>query len=373
MRVATLLSELAQAYPNGISFDPMTLRLLRQKVSVDEWQIENLKSEMFQLENGLWFSCEMILDDESRSMFERQATVWLEEQGCFSVKRLFEKFYNIFQLINRPEDCAVLLRHLNFTVREWRTGGDFCCLPSLNLDESLAAISEMIIEWLDEANGTLSLNEIEQKLTHLTKEALESIRAQLLSEVFVSEIGGIPCWCNTETIPLPEDFSAKVTAAIDTLVILGKRVSAANLEFALDLFYRTQIRLEYALQDNTTFMRVCTKHYQGENNIKKKRSVVKSLSESGKRTRSPNTRFSNLNVPIGAELTFVKDSNITCKVIDDTNQVQYGGKAWAISTLAIYLLGGSSVNGFHYFDYRGETLWERRLRLQQQANRKDKR
>lgn len=372
MKVATVLSALAKDYPNGISFDPMTLRLLRQKVPIDELEIEDLKSEMFQLENGLWFSCEMILDDESRLALEKQAKIWLEGQGYFSVNRLFEDFYNISQRINTPEDCVVLLRYLDFTVTEWRTGGDFCCLPSLNLDENLKTTSEMIVAWIDETNGTLPLNEIEQKLPHLNINALESIRAQFLPEIFVSEIGGITCWCNMDTIPLPEDFSEKVTDVIDTLLVLGKRMSVANLEFALNLFYRTQIRLEYALQDNGTFMKVCTNHYQGENNIKKPRTVVKSLSAPDKRTRSPNTRFSNLNIPIGAELTFSKNSNITCKVIDDTNQVQYGGKAWAISKLASFLLSGSSVNGFHYFNYRGETLWERRIRLQQQINRINK-
>jgi hypothetical protein len=84
----------------------------------------------------------------------------------------------------------------------------------------------------------------------------------------------------------------------------------------------------------------------------------------GKRVRSPNTRFRNLGVPVGAKLTFTKDSQITCTVLDDSNQVEFRGKAWSISTLAIHLLGASSANGFCHFSYEGETLWERRLRLE---------
>ena len=181
-------------------------------------------------------------------------------------------------------------------------------------------------------------------MPHLTAEALEGIRAQFLPEVHVAEVGGVPCWCSTEAIHLPEDFSEKLTTAVDTLVALDEKVSAANLEFALNLFYRTRFREEYALLDNDTFMRVCAKHYQGGNdvfpNAKKSRVRANDLSAPGRRVRSPNTRFRNLGVPIGAKLVFTKDSHITCTVLDDSNQVEYGGKAWAISALAIHLLGG---------------------------------
>jgi hypothetical protein len=69
-------------------------------------------------------------------------------------------------------------------------------------------------------------------------------------------------------------------------------------------------------------------------------------------------------VPIGAELVFTKDSHITCTVLDDSNQVGYDGKAWSISALVTHLLGVSSANGFCYFSYEGEVLWDRRLRLE---------
>jgi hypothetical protein len=47
--------------------------------------------------------------------------------------------------------------------------------------------------------------------------------------------------------------------------------------------------------------------------------------------------------------------------------VEYAGKAWAISTLAMSLLGGGSVaNGFANFCYGGETLQARRSRLERE-------
>lgn len=87
----------------------------------------------------------------------------------------------------------------------------------------------------------------------------------------------------------------------------------------------------------------------------------------GRRVRSPNTHFRNLGVPIGAELIFTTDSHVTCTVLNDFNQVDYAGKAWAISALAIHLLGVSSANGFWHFSYEGEILWDRRLRLEREG------
>jgi hypothetical protein len=205
-------------------------------------------------------------------------------------------------------------------------------------------------------------------MPHLTAEALESIRVHFLPEVHEAEVGGVPCWRSADAISLPEDFSEKLTTVVDTLVALDEKVSAAKLEFALNLFYRIRLREEYALLDNDTFMRVCAKHYQGGNdvfpNTKKPCVRANDLSVPGRRVRSPNTRFRNLGVPIGAELVFTKDSHITCTVLDDSNQVGYDGKAWSISALVTHLLGVSSANGFCYFSYEGEVLWDRRLRLE---------
>ena len=264
MTTAELLETLARECPNGVSFDPMAVRLLRQKVPIEDWQIEELKVAMFQLESGLWLSREMISDDESRLAFEEQAMEWLMKHGCFSVERLFENFCDVFRHISTPEVFAAFLRHLGFTVVTWGKGGHFCFLPPPNLDDCLAAISEIIAGWLEEEDGMLTFNAIEQAMSPLTAEALEGIRLHFLPEVHEAEVGGVPCWCSTKSITLPENFSEKLTTVVDTLITLGETVTAARLEFALNLFYRIRLREEYALQDNDTFMRVCAKQYQGE-------------------------------------------------------------------------------------------------------------
>ncbi|AOY60471.1 hypothetical protein [Desulfococcus multivorans] len=363
MTTAELLAALALECPNGVSFDPMAVRLLRQKVPFEDWQIEDLKAAMFQLGNGLWLSHEMISDDECRLAFERQAEEWLSEYGCFSVERLFEGFYSVLRNITTPEVCAVFLRHLGFTVAAWGKKGHFCFLSPPNLYDNLAAISETIARWLEEADGTLTFNEIEQEMPYLTAEALGNIRMHFLPEVHEVEVGEVPCWRSTESITLPEDFSEKLTTVVDTLVALDEKVTLAKLEFALNLFYRTRLREEYAILDNDTFMRACAKYYQGGSDVFPNKTKSRART-GGKRVRSPNTRFHNLGVPVGAELLFTKNSHIFCVVLDASNKVEYAGKAWSISKLAIHLLGVSSANGFCYFSYEGETLWERRLRLE---------
>ena len=371
MTTTELLAALARECPNGVSFDPMAVRLLRQKAPFEDWQIEDLKAAMFQLGSGLWFSREMISDDESLLAFDVQAMEWLLEYGCFSVERLFRDFCGVFRHIFTPEDCAAFLRQSGFTVAVWGKGGYFCSQPLPSLDDSLAAISETIAGWLEEADGTLTFHKIKQTIPHLTSEALESIRVHFLPEVHEAEVGGVPCWRSADAISLPEDFSEKLTTAVDTLVALEERISAANIDFALNLLYRTRFRKEYDLPDNDTFMRICAKHYQGGNdlfpNTKKPRVKVNDWSMPSRRVRSPNTRFRSLGVPIGAELIFTKDSHITCTVLDDSNQVEYGSKAWAISVLAMHLLGRSVANGFAHFSYEGEKLLERRSRLEQEG------
>lgn len=372
IKTKELLKLLAHECPNGVSFDPMAVRLLRKKVPLEDSQIENLKTQMFQLVNGLWFSGEMVADDKSLSAFREQVELWLTEYGFFSVERLAITFKGVLCHIATSEDCAILLKYLGFTVAVWRKGEYFCYWSPLRLDDSLVATSATIAGWLEESDDTLPFHEIELNMPHLTAGVLESIRVNFLPEVHAAEIGGVPCWCSSEAIHLPEDFSEKLTTVVDTLVELDEKVSATKMEFGLNLFYRIRFREEYNLKDNDTFMRVCAKHYQGGNNIfpntKKSRVSSNSLPVPGRRMRSPNTRFRNLGLLIGSKLVFIKDKQITCTVLDDTNQVEYGGNAWSISALTNHLLGVSSVNGFCHFSYEGEILWDRRLRLEQSNN-----
>lgn len=368
MTMDQIRGALLREYPNGVSFDPMALRLVRQKISLEESQVESLKSEMFQMGDGLWFSHEMVSQDGSLSELLEQAEAWLAEHGCFSVEALFALFDGTLRHAVSSENLETFLRYQDFEVTKWAKNGAFCFQPSHALDECLAEASKAVAQRLEEAGGTLALHEIEEMMPHLSQEALGGICASLLPDVHEVEIGELTCWRSSETIPLPEDFAEQLTTVVDTLVALGEKVTPKNLQFALNLSYRIRFREEYALHDNRTFMQVCGQHYQGPDGVFPKartpRMAIGSGPAAGKRTRRPNTRFGDLSVPVGAELVFTKDGRTTCTVLNDTNQVEYEGEAFAISALAVRLLDVSVANGFSHFSYEGENLWERRDRLE---------
>lgn len=369
---SNLLELLVREYPNGVSFDPMAVRLLRRKMPIEDSQIKNIQDKMFQLDNGLWFSSEMVSGNDSREALCEQALAWVIEYGYFAVEKLFQSFYEDFFNLATPEDFAAFLRHLGFSVAKGEKDDFYCFDPPPGLADCLTATSKEISNLLEKADGTLTLDEVGGTMPHLTAEALEGIRAKFLPEVHVAEVGGVPCWCFMEAIYLPEDFSEKLTTIVDTLVALNEKISSAKLEFALNLFYRTRFREEYALLDDDTFIHICAKHYQGGSyvfiNSKKFRVRTNDVSKSDRRVRSSNTRFCNLNIPIGSKLVFAKDNNVICTVKNDINQVEYNGKNWAISALANHLFGVSSQNGFRQFRYEGELLWQRRLRLEGACN-----
>ncbi|MBS0606514.1 MAG: GIY-YIG nuclease family protein [Verrucomicrobia bacterium] len=84
--------------------------------------------------------------------------------------------------------------------------------------------------------------------------------------------------------------------------------------------------------------------------------------------RRPPFRFSLAQVPIGAELRFVRDENIVCKVVDDRN-VEFQGEVKSLSAIASELLSkvgwkSTQVQGPIYWLYEGETLEERRQRIE---------
>jgi hypothetical protein len=366
-----LMQVLLREYPNGVSFDPMALRLVRQKVQLEDSQIEDLKAQMFQMGDELWFSREMISEDSALLALEEQAEAWLTAYCCFAVKKLFARFGADLRHVTTPANLAAFLEYEGFRVATWGKNCVFCFQSQRILGECLADFSKTITEQLADAGGMVALHEIEEAMPHLTADALSGIRMSFMPEVHEVEIGGLTCWRSAQAIPLPEDFAEKVTDAVDSLVALGERVTAARLQFALNLAYRIHFREEYGLKDNGAFMRVCGKHYQGAHSVfpksKPQSAGTHKSSAASTRVRRPNTRFDNLGVPIGAELVFTKDGSTTCTVLDDSNQVEYEGESFAISKLAMLLLDVSAPrNGFYHFSYEGENLWERRRRLERE-------
>lgn len=86
--------------------------------------------------------------------------------------------------------------------------------------------------------------------------------------------------------------------------------------------------------------------------------------------KSSRSTFAKLGLPVGTVLHFSQNRDVTCTVADSVNQVEYGGKRYAISAAAKVIkddLGGSvnaSYNGFDWFMYDGIRLTERRRRIE---------
>jgi len=77
--------------------------------------------------------------------------------------------------------------------------------------------------------------------------------------------------------------------------------------------------------------------------------------------------FNMAKVPVGADLIFSRDENIRAKVIDN-HSVEYDGKITSLSSSAQKILGYVyGVAGTDYWMYEGETLDERRRRMEEEV------
>jgi len=80
--------------------------------------------------------------------------------------------------------------------------------------------------------------------------------------------------------------------------------------------------------------------------------------------------FDMVNVPIGSVLSFVKDTTITATVID-SQKVEFEGETHSLSSSALEIVHRmgytwSQVAGPSYWIFEGETLTERRARMEQE-------
>lgn len=74
--------------------------------------------------------------------------------------------------------------------------------------------------------------------------------------------------------------------------------------------------------------------------------------------RNSNFSFTKCQIPIGAEIEYVNDTNIKCSVFGD-RKVKYNGQVMYLTGLAKMLLGTKKpLNGILYFQYNGIALGE---------------
>ena len=94
-------------------------------------------------------------------------------------------------------------------------------------------------------------------------------------------------------------------------------------------------------------------------------ALKKAVATEERRTR---LRFTELGLKTGSVLTFLKDSKTTCQVVAD-GKVEFDGKIMSPSAsalIAVKRLGyeWAAVSGSDYWEFEGETLTARRLRIE---------
>lgn len=91
------------------------------------------------------------------------------------------------------------------------------------------------------------------------------------------------------------------------------------------------------------------------------------------RNRAKNTTFEMIGIVPDTQLKFLYD-DYYCTTVNRKNKVNYNGKEFTISALALKIgrenfgWTGSCVNGFEYFTFQDETLWNRRKRIELELN-----
>jgi hypothetical protein len=84
--------------------------------------------------------------------------------------------------------------------------------------------------------------------------------------------------------------------------------------------------------------------------------------------RRSRLRFTELGIPAGTILTFAKDSRVTCLVVAD-GKVEFEGQTLSPSAAALQAVRKmgyqwAAVSGSDYWEFEGETLSARRIRLE---------
>lgn len=77
--------------------------------------------------------------------------------------------------------------------------------------------------------------------------------------------------------------------------------------------------------------------------------------------------FGMVQIPEGSTLTFINKPEISCKVLNN-RRVELNGEDLSITKAAQAVLGHNrSIQGPLYWEFEGETLVERRIRMEQEA------
>lgn len=216
--LSKLQAVLVQEYPEGIPFDnPMALRLLKQKVDCQDWQLEALKAKAFQLSNKLWYFPEQCCDGATQGAIFEQAAAWLEQYGFLSLGKIRAVFGDRLRNISSDSDFIVVLRAIHFI---WQINGAYAVKATHKLANSQQEIAQLIEELIEDAAGVLEVHSIAAEFPHLDTDSLRTIVKTHLPEIYEAEENGLLFWRSSTSLSLPEDFSEVLTATVDQLIKL---------------------------------------------------------------------------------------------------------------------------------------------------------
>ena len=216
-------------------------------------------------------------------------------------------------------------------------------------------IADYLLKLLKSGGGTVSKADAGEKLPFLDSKEIDRILTAHAPDVHEVIVAGIPCW---RQFQLPENFEVHIKETIDKLEEMGFSTTLININLALSLRYGKNFQATYGLNDTALKKLINSDKPELLSNRNQPNSLTK------ERLRRPNTCFRNIDVRIGSVLVFFNNPSVTCRVVDHINKVKYNGETLSISTLAQEITGNKSCHGFRYFKYEGETLWDRRKRLE---------
>ncbi len=90
--------------------------------------------------------------------------------------------------------------------------------------------------------------------------------------------------------------------------------------------------------------------------------------------RQSSFQFHKIDIPVGAELTFLNDQSITAVVHNEKNKIRFRENVTTTSAAAkiVHEQQGrySNVSGTLYWEYNGETIYDRRKRMEAEEAKK---
>ena len=160
-------------------------------------------------------------------------------------------------------------------------------------------------------------------------------------------------------IPFEVHYACEVTDSINAEKTLHNIFEKERYNPKREFFTRNPESVVLALSSSKYFIREARVN---EKDIVEFKEELKALHKENNKKRD-SFNFAMVDIPIGSELSFIRDSSIKAIVIDD-KKISIDGEITSLSAAAQKLIGSNyPVQGTIFWIYQDETLDERRNRL----------